>query len=291
MPIDIEKLMKFKVPVVSQVLTPKDVAFYALSVGLGRDPLDLHQLAFVDPTRELRIMPSMVLVLAHPGFWLADPDSGVDPAAILHAAQSFKILGLLPQEDQVESRTCIVEVIDKGPGKAALLHTESRLYDAGGNLFAVLDRTTFIRGGGGFGGSPGSATTRKEAPAADPDFVVDLATGREQALLYRLNGDLNPLHSDPAVATEAGFDAPILHGLCAMGVVTHALLRSLADYAPEVIRAVELRFSNPIFPGETIRTEIWRDGRFRASVPARGVNVIEDGFADVQAPPTATSGA
>lgn len=285
MPIDIDRLMAFEVPVVRQTLRPNDIALYALSVGMGRDPLDTRQLAYVDPLQGPRMMPSMVLVLAHPGFWIAHPESGVDPKAVLHAAQGLRISGPLPSEGEVESRTRVAEVVDKGEGKAALIHIETELRDGDGRLFATLERTTFVRGGGGFGGSTGASSPRTEAPQGPPDLTVDLDTGREQALLYRLNGDLNPLHSDPAIARKSGFDAPILHGLCTMGVVTHALLRGLADYRADAIRAMRLRFSSPVYPGETIRTEIWNDGRFRASVPARGVTVVEDGTADVQQSP------
>lgn len=280
MPIDIEKLMAFRMPVARQVFRPNDIALYALSVGMGRDPLDTRQLAYVDPLQGPAVMPSMVLVMAHPGFWLvADPQSGVDPRAALHAAQAFEILGPIPAGGEVESRTRVTEVIDKGEGKAALILTETELCDGSDALFARLECTTFVRGGGFGGGSPGAPAAPQEAPQTAPDVLVDLTTGAEQALLYRLNGDLNPLHSDPAVAREAGFGRPILHGLCTMGVVTHALLRALGDYRTDSLRSVRLRFSKPVYPGETIRTEIWRDGSFRARLVERDAVVIEDGRA------------
>jgi len=285
MPIDIDRLMRFKVPEVRQTLTPKDIALYALSIGMGRDPLDAAQLRFVDPLQGPAIMPAMVLVMAHPGFWLADPQSGVDPKAVLHAAQSFEIIGELPEGGEVVSRTRVTGVIDKGEGKAALILSDTELDDGTGRLFARLGRTIFIRGGGGFGGKDEALPGRAEAPASPPDVVVDLNTGREQALIYRLNGDLNPLHSDPSLAKKLGFDVPILHGLCTMGVVTHAVLRGLADYRAERVRSVKLRFSKPVFPGETIRTQIWNSGHFRALVPTREAVVVEDGFATL-APPS-----
>jgi acyl dehydratase len=274
-PIDIDKLMKFNVPDARQSLVPKDVALYALSVGLGRDPRDEAQLPFVDPLKGPLVMPSMVLVMAHPGFWIAHPESGIDPKAVLHAAQGFEILGPLPQSGDVVSRTRVTDIVDKGEGKAALIDTETELRDSQDRLFARLGRTTFIRGGGGFGGKDQAKVEQDIAPQSPADIVVDLETGVEQALIYRLNGDLNPLHSDPAVARKAGFDAPILHGLCTMGVVTHALLRSLTGYRGELLRSMRLRFSKPVFPGETIRTEIWKDGSFRALV--RGCAVVEGG--------------
>ena len=280
-PIQIDKLMALDIPTVRQSLTPRDIALYALSVGMGRDALDARQLPYVDPLQGPAIMPAMVLVMAHPGFYLGDPASGVDPRGVLHADQSFDILGPLPSGGEVESRTRITDVIDKGEGKAALILAETTLTDAGGRAFARLNRTTFIRGGGGFGGAsePREPVQRRPAPEGPPDHVIELTTGAEQALLYRLNGDLNPLHSDPELARKLGFERPILHGLATMGVVTHALLATLGDYRAEALRHVSLRFARPVYPGETIRTEIWNDGSFRALVPARDTVVIDGGYA------------
>ena len=281
-PIDAEKLLSFDIPRGRQGIEPRDIASYALSVGMGRDPLDERQLRYVDPLAGPAVMPSMVLVMAHPGFWLGDPGSGVDPSAVLHASQRFEIFEPLPSSGIVESSTRISRLVDKGEGKAALIYTTTDLSLEGGGIFATLERTTFIRGGGGFGGrsEEGEAPPPAE-PQADPDFTIDLQTGPEQALLYRLNGDLNPLHSSPDLARRAGFERPILHGLCTMGVVTHALLRGLADYDEAALRSVSLRFANPVYPGETIRTEIWRNGRFRASISDRNLVVATQGVSIV----------
>lgn len=279
MPIDAEKLLAFAIPSRSQSLTPNDAAFYALSIGMGRDPTDRRQLPFVDPLAGPLPMPASALVLAHPGFWLAHPDSGVDPVAVLHAGQSLELFAPVPVAGEVKSRTRITHLVDKGPGKAALLYTETELTDGDGTRFARLDRTIFIRNGGGFGGSdPGPALHPAKPPAGEPDIVVDLPTGPEQALVYRLNGDLNPLHSDPDVAAAAGFDRPILHGLCTMGVIVHALLRGRFEYRAECLRALRLRFVSPVMPGDTIRTEIWKDGAFRARVPERDIIVADQGW-------------
>lgn len=278
MPIDAEKLLSFEIPRGRQTLHPNASALYALSIGMGHDPLDERQLAFVDPLAGPVMMPAIALVLAHPGFWLADPASGVNPVNVLHAAQSFEILSAIPTVGEVSSETRITRLVDKGAGKPALIYSTTDISAQSGSCFARLERTTFIRDGGGFGGSPVTGETSVPPdPTGDPDVVVDLPTSPEQALLYRLNGDLNPLHSNPGVARNAGFDRPILHGLCTMGVITHALLRALGDYDGAAIRSVSMRFSNPVYPGETIRTEIWRDGRFRASVPDRGVFVASQG--------------
>lgn len=291
MTIDIEKLKAFRIPVARQILTPKEIALYALSVGLGRDPLDAEQLRFVDPLQGPAVMPSMVLVMAHPGFWMGDADSGIDPKSVLHASQGFELLAEMPASGEVKSRTRVTDVIDKGKGKAALVLSETELRDADDTPFARLTRTTYVRGGGGFGGPAGAATPPGQPPQSAPDHIVNLTTGPEQALLYRLNGDLNPLHSDPERAARAGFERPILHGLCTMGVVTHALLKALTGYRSDSLRSVRLSFSNPVFPGETIRSEIWNDGRFRARVVERDVIVVDAGQAETTEAHATSTGA
>ncbi|MFT3978770.1 MAG: MaoC family dehydratase N-terminal domain-containing protein, partial [Sphingomonas bacterium] len=152
MPLDPEKLLRFPIPRARQRVTPRDAAFYALSIGMGQDATDAAQLPFVDPLAGPVAMPAMALVLAHPGFWLGHPDSGVDPVAVLHGAQSFELFAPLPVDGEVESATRITGLVDKGPGKPALIFTATDLTDASGRCFARLDRTTFIRAGGGFGG-------------------------------------------------------------------------------------------------------------------------------------------
>lgn len=279
MPIDPEKLLRFDIPSVRQRVTPRDAAFYALSIGMGREPGNTGQLSYIDPLAGPQPMPGMPLVLAHPGFWLADPNSGVDPVAVLHGAQTVHLLGNVPIDEEVTSRTRISHLVDKGPGKPALLFTETTLETAEGMIFAQLDRTTFIRNGGGFGGqSDAPAQHIPSVPPRTADLIIDLGTGAEQALLYRLNGDLNPLHSDPSVAARAGFDRPLLHGLCTMGVTIHALLRGCCAYRPDALTAVGLRFASPLFPGETIRTEIWDNGTFRAGALERGITVADQGW-------------
>ncbi len=181
----------------------------------------------------------------------------------------------------MQSRTRITKLIDKGPGKPALIFSDVELSDETGRVFAKLDRMIHIRNGGGFGGDPGDATPVVAAPQGPPDFIVDLPTGPEQALIYRLNGDLNLLHSDPAFAARAGFSRPILHGLCTMGVAAHALLRTLADYDNTRLRGMSVRFTSPVLPGETIRTEIWRDGSFQARVLERDIVVLDRGRATI----------
>lgn len=278
--IDPERLLNFPIPEVRQTLTKRDSILYALSVGFGQDPLDQRQLDFVDHQRALAAVPSMAVVLGHPGFWLADPATGVDPKSVLHGEQRIELRRPLPVEGHLVGRTRVTGLIDKGRGGAALMLSEKSVLDAeSGELLAVTASTTFLRGGGGFGGPSGPVQPVHAVPDGPPDLWVDLPTRPEQALIYRLNGDDNSLHADPAVAAAAGFPRPILHGLCSFGIVCHALIRALAGYQAGRLKRMSLRFSAPVLPGETIRSEIWKDGSFRARVVERDVVVINNGHA------------
>ncbi len=278
MAIDYRHLLNYPIPEVRQRLSKRDCILYALSVGLGQDPLDERQLDFVDHHRALAAAPSMAVVMCHPGFWLRNPDTGVDAVRLVHGEQGIELKRPLPIEGEIVGRTRVTGLIDKGAGKGALMYSEKELRAAStGDLIAVTRSTVFLRGDGGFGGPAGPVREPNAMPDGDPDLSIDLATRPEQALLYRLNGDDNPLHADPAVAAKAGFPRPILHGLCTLGVVTHALLRGLASYDAERFRSLDLRFSAPVYPGETIRTEMWRSGAFRARVVERDIVVVNNG--------------
>lgn len=280
MPIEVEKLLSFSIPVTRQVLTKQQTAFYALSVGLGSDPLDEHQLRYVDYCRNLKALPSLALVLGHPGFWLADPHSGVDPRAVVHGEQTLTLHGVLPVEGEVIGKTRIVGLVDKGPGKGALLYTRKEVRAADDDrLLACTASTSFIRNGGGFGGKDTAPWVTHVMPKQEAELYVDLPTRPEQSLYYRMNGDENPLHVDPNIAVFSGFERPILHGLCTYGIICHALLRGVLGYDASKLQGMALRFSSPVYPGETIRTEIWRDGSFRAKVLERDVIVVDNGLA------------
>ncbi len=282
--INYKELLGYPIPEGRQKLSRRDTALYALSVGLGQDPMDTRQLRYVDSTQALPALPFMAVVLAPHGFWMADPKTGIDAVRLVHGEQSMQFHAPLPVDGEVIGRTRIVDVIDKGDGKGALLYTSKELVNAAtGELITSLHSTTFLRGNGGFGGPGGPVKPVHALPERAPDFRVELPTRPEQALLYRLNGDYNPLHSDPAVAAKAGFDRPILHGLCTLGLCGHALLRTLCDYDASRMRSLALRFSSPVFPGETLAVEIWNDGSFRAQVVERQVMVINNGHAEVAA--------
>ncbi len=282
MTIDYQKLLNFDIPEVRQTVTKRDAIFYALSIGMAQDPLDPRQLDYVDHHRRLQVVPSMAVVLGHPGFWLANPATGVDAVRLVHGEQAIEIKRPLPMEGEIIAKTRVTGIVDKGTGKGALLYSEKTVRDVtSGDVIAITRSTTFLRGDGGFGGPSGPVAAAHTMPNTAADIVIERATRPEQALLYRLNGDDNPLHSDPEVAAKAGFPRPILHGLCTAGVVTHALLEGLCLYEAARLQGWALRFTAPVFPGETIITEIWADGSFRARIKERDVVAINNGYATI----------
>ncbi len=286
MAIDYDKLLALKVPEIEQSYSEKDAILYALGVGFGQDPTNADELAFVYE-KALKLLPTFALVLGYPGFWIRDLDTGVDWMRLVLGEQAMRLHRPLPPRATVVGRTRVTEVIDKGPGKGALVLSERSVIDkASGALLATLSQTTFCRGDGGFGGPPREAPAPHPLPERAPDLACDLPTRPEAALIYRLSGDPNPLHVDIDVAKRAGFDRPILHGLATFGVAAHAIVKAVCGYAPERLTAMAGRFSAPVYPGETIRTEMWRDGAvvsFRARVVERDVIAINNGRAEVTA--------
>jgi acyl dehydratase len=285
MPIVYEKLLALKIPDVEHTYGPKDSMLYALGVGLGLDPMDEEQLAFVYE-KHLKVLPSMAVVLAHPGFWAKDLDTGIDWVKVVAGEHSVVLHRPLKPSGTVLGRTKILDIVDKGAGKGAIIYSERVIDDkASGERIATIAQTTFCRGDGGFGGPPREQRPVHSIPARAPDFACDLPTRPEMALIYRLSADPNPLHADPATAKAAGFPRPILHGLATFGVCGHAILKTLCGYDSTRLTALAGRFSAPVFPGETIRTEIWRDGAvasFRARVVERDVVAINNGRAEIK---------
>lgn len=278
MTLSCSQLLAFQVPVAQQVLTPQDAAFYALSVGFGQDPMDQRELAFVDPTPSLRAVPSMALVLAYPGFWLGSPEVGLDAAKIAHVEQAVLLHKPLPTAGRILGHTQVTGVFDRGGAKGLVIESERRLLDAADNsAIATLRQTHFLRGDHCADAPPYVPAAREEAPRGNPCAQIDMATRPEQALYYRLNGDRNPLHIDPAVAAKAGFARPILHGMCTFGVVTRAVLAARCEYQPQRIGAISMRFRAPVFPGDTLRVSIWPCGALQVRAVERDTLVIDAG--------------
>jgi acyl dehydratase len=286
MTINYDKLLALKIPDAEHSYADKDTILYAFGVGLGHDPTDRQQLDFVYE-KNLKALPTFAAVLGYPGFWVRNLDTGIDWVRIVNGEQGFTLHAPLKARGTVIGRSRILDAIDKGAGKGAVVYTERKVTDkVTGTLIATVTQTTFCRADGGFGGPPRPTPPLHQIPERAPDLICDLSTRPEAALIYRLSADLNPLHADLDVAKAAGYPRPIFHGLGTFGVVGHALLKGICNYEPERMTAMSGRFSAPVFPGETIRTEIWRDGNvisFRALVPERNVVAMSNGRVEIRA--------
>ncbi len=286
MAIDPGRLLALEFPEVRQRYDWRYSALYALSVGCGLDPLDEAQLRFVDETK-LQALPGMATVLAHPGFWARELETGIDWRRVVNGEQAVTWHRPLAPEGEVSARTRIVDLVDKGEGRGALVTTERDLRDApSGNLIATVRQTIFCRGDGGFGGRPTPAASLSAVPDRPADRSLSLPTGPQLALIHRLCGDLNPLHSDPEAARRAGFERPILHGVATFGVAHRLILLALCDNDPARLAELSCRYSAPVIPGDSITVDIWDidDGQaaFSARVPERGVTVLSHGGAVIR---------
>lgn len=259
--------------------TEDDVMLHALAVGAGHD----------DPARELELTTENsagIALVALPTFAntltrCAKIDlSSLDVSGLVHAEQAFELHGPLPLAGVADVSARVTEVWDKGSG--ALLTIEATAVAAGGGTpLATSWMSLFVRGAGGFGGERGPSSTW-ETPTGPPDTVVALRTRPDQALLYRLTGDHNPLHSDPAHAARAGFDRPILHGMCTYGVLGRSLFQRFCDSRPERFRSMRARFARPVYPGDELELSAWSDCRtVRFTASHSGQTVVDRGRLDL----------
>ena len=276
---DYNRLMDFDIPPVRQEFSEFDCIRYAISIGLGHDQLDPWHLSFVDESKNLNVMPSFCTVLGHPGFWLADPRTTVNAKKLVHGEQTITIEKPIPRSGAVIGKTRIVNIVDKGKDKGALLYLEKLLRDeVSGDLIATEKRTIMLRGDGGYEGPSGSIPEPPPEPSGEPMKSVTIQTRPEQALLYRLNGDPNPLHIDPVAARAAGFDKPILHGLCTFGIACQAMVKIFFEADINRLGTMSARFSAPVFPGDTILLEAWENGTFQAKALEQNKVVLQNGF-------------
>lgn len=283
MPLDYDKLINHRIPDVEQTWTARDTMLYALGIGFGADPTDLDQLKFVYE-QSLVVVPSMAVVLCTPHGWLQRSNAGMSGRNVA-AAHGFVIHRQLPPEGAFVGKTRVTGIIDKGPGRGALVMSERKVHDrASGELWCTHYAMSYCKGDGGFNGPSGPVPVPHVIPERAPDSVCDFGTVPQAALLYRLSGDVNPLHVNPKVARKNGYPRPILHGLCSMGVAAHAILKTFCRYDASRLTSMETRFSAPVYPGESLRIEMWRDGgvvAFRGKVAARGQVVLDHGHAEI----------
>ncbi len=258
---------------------------YALGVGAGSDPEDQK---FVYE-KNLLTLPSQSVIMARERFWLHDPEYGIDVTKLLHGEQSVQIHKPLPAAGTIRGQLTVEALHDKGEGRGALLVMKREITDAdSGDAIATVRITSFLRANGGFGGQNDPVAEPRPIPQRPAEMVVTSATTAEQALLYRLCGDDNPIHVDHEVARKAGFPNPILHGLCTYGVACRAVVQAVCGNDPERMKRFDVRFSRPVYPGDQIVTEIWTEeggkaAHFRCWVPKRQEMVLNNGYAEISA--------
>ena len=283
---DYQLIKNWSFPEVDQTYSVNDSILYALGIGFGHEPTNPDHLKYVYE-QDLQAFPTMAVVLGYPGFWMKDPQAGINWVKLVHGEQRLNIHRPLPTSGRVIGRTRISHVIDKGADKGALVISERTLKDTEGNLLVTISQTTFCRGDGGLSQSDEGPPALQATPERTPDIICAIPTLPQAALIYRLCADNNPLHADPAVAAKAGYPRPILHGLCTYGVAARAIVQAACDNDATRLTSLHTRFSSPVFPGETLVCEIWREGaeavRFRAKVAERDIVVLSHGFAGIKA--------
>ncbi|MBU8810826.1 MaoC/PaaZ C-terminal domain-containing protein [Mycolicibacterium goodii] len=280
MPIDLDEALGAELEPVEFSWTSSDIQLYHLALGAGADPMDERELRYlVDGTPQ--VLPTFGNVAA--SFHMTEPPKvqfpGIDIelSKVLHASEAVSVPGPIPTSGTATSVQRFTEIWDKG--KAAVIVSETTVSDPSGKVLWTTKRSIFARGEGGFGGERGPSTS-VEPPRRAPDFEITLPTLPQQALLYRLCGDRNPLHSDPAFAKAAGFDRPILHGLCTYGIGCKAIVDNVLDGDVSQVASYGARFAGVVFPGETLKADIWKeDGKFIGvlTAPSRDNAVVLSG--------------
>ncbi|MGI9164612.1 MAG: MaoC/PaaZ C-terminal domain-containing protein [Mycobacterium sp.] len=277
MPIDLDVALGAELDPVEFSWTSSDVQLYNLALGAGHDPMNPRELRYLtDGTPQ--VLPTFSSVAA--SFHATEapsvsfPGIEIELSRVLHASEAVTVPAPLPPSGAGRAVTRITDIWDKG--KAAVICNETTVVDPGGKTLWTVKRSIFARGEGGFGGDRGPSTSSEIAERA-PDFEVAIPVLPQQALLYRLCGDRNPLHSDPEFAAGAGFPRPILHGLCTYGMTCKAIVDTVLDADATRVSSYGARFAGVVFPGETLKASIWQDGnRFSAVVtaPSRGDETV-----------------
>jgi len=281
MPIEYAKLKSLQFEPLRHTYTRRDTMLYALGLGVGADdPTDAGDLKYVYE-KSLVALPMQAVTLAAAPMLLADPAFGINYKMLLHAEQTLTVHKPLPVEATVAGEFSIDEIYDKGKAKGAIMYMTRKIYEvASGDLLATAGNVAFLRGDGGFGGKSEGAPKPRAVPAdRKADHSIKVGSPRNQALIYRLSGDYNPLHSDPEIAAIAGFNRPILHGLCHYGMAGRALIKTLCADDPSRLLRLDTRFTSPVYPGEALRVDIWNiaagDASFRVVASERDV-IVQD---------------
>ena len=281
MPINYDEIMSLKSENIEISYTDKDSILYGLGVGLGNDPMDIDELKYVYENGQIAL-PSMATNFQYHSSLLMS--AKLNFVMVVHGEQKLSIINPIPVSGDFLADMKVLNCFDKGASKGAIIDVETTVkLKSDGTEICKLISTTFARGDGGFDG-PESPPQEIFEPEGSPDIVDEITTKPDQALIFRLSGDYNPLHSDPNFAKAAGFPKPILHGLCTYGVACRSIVKTACDNDVKKLKSFNCRFSSPVFPGETIITEMWKNGNdinFQSKVKERDKIILKNGVSEI----------
>ena len=282
MTINFDEIMNLTSENVEISYSDKDSILYSLGIGLGNDPMNLNELKYVYENSQ-SVLPSMATNFQYHSPLLLK--TNINFIMVVHGEQRLSITNALPVSGNFIANAKVIGCYDKGPARGAIIEVETTVKNKKNNEeICKLVSTTFARGDGGFGG-PDSPKKEIFIPDGEPDYVSEVSTKPDQALIFRLSGDYNPLHSDPNFAKAAGFEKPILHGMCTYGIACRSLVDKICENDASKLKRFDCRFSSPVYPGETIITEMWKKDKmiyFNSKVKERDKLVLKNGVSVIK---------
>ena len=282
MTINYDEIMNLTSENVEISYSDKDSILYSLGIGLGNDPMNLNELKYVYENSQ-SVLPSMATNFQYHSPLLLK--TNINFIMVVHGEQRLSITNTLPVSGDFIANAKVIGCYDKGPARGAIIEVETTVKNKKNNEeICKLVSTTFARGDGGFGG-PDSPKKEIFIPDGEPDYVSEVSTKPDQALIFRLSGDYNPLHSDPKFAKAAGFEKPILHGMCTYGIACRSLVNEICENDASKLKRFDCRFSSPVYPGETIITEMWKKDKmiyFNSKVKERDKLVLKNGVSVIK---------
>ena len=282
MTINYDEIMNLTSENVEISYSDKDSILYSLGIGLGNDPMNLNELKYVYENSQ-SVLPSMATNFQYHSPLLLK--TNINFIMVVHGEQRLSITNALPVSGDFIANAKVIGCYDKGPARGAIIEVETTVKNKKNNEeICKLVSTTFARGDGGFGG-PDSPKKEIFIPDGEPDYVSEVSTKPDQALIFRLSGDYNPLHSDPKFAKAAGFEKPILHGMCTYGIACRSLVNEICENDASKLKRFDCRFSSPVYPGETIITEMWKKDKmiyFNSKVKERDKLVLKNGVSVIK---------
>ena len=282
MTINYDEIMNLTSENVEISYSDKDSILYSLGIGLGNDPMNLNELKYVYENSQ-SVLPSMATNFQYHSPLLLK--TNINFIMVVHGEQRLSITNALPVSGDFIANAKVIGCYDKGPARGAIIEVETTVMNKKNNEeICKLVSTTFARGDGGFGG-PDSPKKEIFIPDGEPDYVSEVSTKPDQALIFRLSGDYNPLHSDPNFAKAAGFEKPILHGMCTYGIACRSLVNEICENDASKLKRFNCRFSSPVYPGETIITEMWKKDKmiyFNSKVKERDKLVLKNGVSVIK---------